>query len=174
VPRRGKLGNSPGDDVHLTPPEIWERVERVSGRVFDPCPHPFTVDGLTCGPWALQPGDVAYVNPPFSDLERWSRRSADHGAAGDTVVVLVPARTSQPYWTVLCSASSDIAFWTGDRDHGGKLGRRVRYLNRDGVRQAGAPFDTALFLMTTSLDHRSRFRAAFSDVATIVALRRST
>jgi hypothetical protein len=159
----------PGSDVHLTPPEVWDRVQAVEPGAtwFDPCPHPWTVCGLS-NVWGDGP---TYVNPPFSDLLRWAARAHEAGARGETVVVLVPVRTSQPYWSRLAMSASDIAFWTGDKDHGGKIPRRVRFLRPDGTRQAGAPFDTALFLLSNDLVHRERFERAFGDVATVVRLR---
>jgi hypothetical protein len=42
----------------------------------------------------------------------------------------------------------------------------------DGTRQSGAPFDTALFLLSTSALIRERFEQAFADVATVVRLHR--
>lgn len=64
-----------------------------------------------------------------------------------------------------------MAYWTGDKDRGGKLSRRIRFLDAQGKRQAGAPFDAALFLLSNDVLCRSRFEAAFSDVATIARVR---
>ena len=169
------MGNAPGEDVTLTPPEIWERLERVpgpGGSLWDPCPHPWTRDGLT-EEWPHAPGQVDYCNPPFSALHAWSSRCGEYAERGRTVIALVPCRTSQPYWRVLNEHANTVAYWTGDKDIGGAIPRRIRFLTRDGRRMAGAPFDAALFLLTTDLEHRARFRAAFADVSTIVTLRRS-
>lgn len=165
MPRKGKLGNAPGSDVHLTPPEIWERVMATLGKIVrDPCPHP-RPDGhcaLEGGPWE----GPFYLNPPFSDLDAFCEKAA-RSAEG---IVLVPCRTSQPYWGTLTRAASVVAYWTGDRDRGGKLPRRIRFLDAFGVRQPGAPFDAALFLLSESRGTQGAFIDAFSDVATVVRL----
>lgn len=171
--RHGRMGNAPGEDVTLTPPEIWERLERIGGGVYDPCPHPRPEgwDGLTA-PWVIPTGQVGYANPPFSGLLAWSfKASVEHHTNYRSVVVLVPCRTSQPYWALLHRNACTVAYWTGDKDHGGKLPRRIRFLDKTGKRMPGAPFDAALFLMSSNEEHRARFAAAFQDVATIVRLK---
>lgn len=173
MPRRGRLGNDPGSDVHLTPPEIWQRVGQVAdGPVLDPCPHPFVKDTLG-DPW--EPSHLAYVNPPFTALEAFSRKAVETMERGYSVIVLVPCRSSQPFWSVLCDAASHVAFWDGNADYTrkkdpGYLPRRIRFLRPDGTRQAGAPFDAALFLLSYQKPIRVRFEYAFVDVATIARL----
>ncbi len=167
----------PGSDVHLTPPEIWERVSKLSvdqdRYVFDPCPHPWTIDGLE-DDWPLEMRDTAYVNPPFSDLDNWAYTvTHNYLRTKANIMTLVPVRTSQPYWPELCHTARAIAFWRGNKERGGLLGRRVRFLDKDGIQQAGAPFDTAIFLATPYTAVVRRFAEVFSDVCTIVYVQRS-
>lgn len=194
--RKGKLGNAPGADDHLTPLEILERVRRVARIDLDPCGNPDALivtrehdatdfwggehtDGLAQD-WSLyvKPGydshaGLFYANPPFSDIHPWVKKALETARQGHTGIVLVPCRTSQPYWATLCENAAAIAFWEGTADYikrgqPGYLPRRVRFLRPDGTRQAGAPFDTALFLLTQRPTHLVRFVRAFGDVATIV------
>jgi hypothetical protein len=172
VARRGKLGNAPGSDVHLTPPEIWERLDRIAPAWFDPCPHPYEEDGLA----SVWPDAPTYVNPPFSDLEPWAEKvcreawarfaNRDGTRKWAPMVALVPVRPSQPYFGRLLMLCNAVALWTGDKDQGGTLGRRVRFLDAAGKRQAGAPFDTAIFYFGSA--PRATFMAAFRDVAKVV------
>jgi len=178
VTRKGSMGAKPGADVYLTPPEVWARLHQVvpetapGGGWWDPCPHPRPAADAVEACW---PTDRAiYMNPPFSDLERFSAKAASHSQAGlmrgvwTPLVVLVPVRTSQPYWRTLCSKASLIAFWTGDKDQGGTIPRRMRFLGPTGQRLAGAPCDVALMMLTWGASDRSNFVHAFEDVATIV------
>jgi hypothetical protein len=179
------MGNGPGSDVHLTPPEIWARLARVAGEghLFDPCPHPWVIDGVAGvdglgEDWPWQPGQVDYTNPPFSALLDWTVQAIDHARMGRTGVVLVPVRSSQPYWARLVGYADTVAYWRGTTDAntvdpatGTVLARRVRFMDANGERQSGAPFDTALFLLTEDQIHRERFCEAFGDVATISRLR---
>lgn len=177
VTRKGRLGNAPGEDVTLTPPEIWERLGQVPDQgkaLFDPCPHPRPeADALEGEIWDPGFRNVGYLNAPFSDLYPWQRKAVRSAMAGHPFISLVPARTSQPMWRCLASAASMIAFWCGTENERGPgyLSRRVRFLSKDGSRMAGAPFDTVLFLLSDDLFYRERFERAFSDVATVVALR---
>lgn len=85
MPRRGKLGNAPGNDVHLTPPEVWDRVWSVGGGVvYDPCPHPFRADALGPEPWDITLGRIGYVNPPFSNIEAFADKSVVTAERGHT------------------------------------------------------------------------------------------
>ena len=158
-----------GSDVHLTPPEILDRLHVVSRDWYDPCPHPRgDVDGLDCG-W---PEEIpAYVNPPFSNLGGWTSAVISHADRGGDVVLLVPARTSQTYWTKAMRAAAAVHFWTGNTDRGGKIGRRVRFLSPDGKRQAGAPFDVALFTFSRSERFVWSVTCAIGDVTQTVPLR---
>lgn len=175
--RKGRLGNTPGEDITLTPPEIWERLGKIPDTghaLFDPCPHPRPVaDALEGEIWDVGFRNVGYVNAPFSDLYPWQRKVVRTALAGHTMVSLVPARTSQPFWRALSNASAMVAYWCGTEGARGPgyLSRRVRFLNKEGQRMSGAPFDTAIFLLTRDPIHRDRFLEAFADVATVVQIR---
>lgn len=173
MPRVGKLGNTAGEDIAVTPPEILERLLRVSatGTIFDPCPHPWAGDADgTLGDWPVALRQLAYINAPFSLLEAFSREVVRHSRSGIDTCALVPVRTSQPSWRLLVREQGPVlvAFWCGDKDEGGSLPRRVRFMDKDGKRQAGAPFDTALILSSTDLGVRARFVQEFAAVATVI------
>lgn len=93
----------PATDEWLTPPELLEALGgpgRCNRFSTDPCNTPDNwtgiplsydaeADGLTA-PWR---GRV-WLNPPYSDVERWIARMADH----DDGIALVFARTETLWW----------------------------------------------------------------------------
>lgn len=78
----------------LTPPELYKMLDDEFHFDFDPCPYPKPVwDGLT-REW----GRSNYINPPYSAIEPWMRKSVEETLQGKICVMLVPARTSSRYW----------------------------------------------------------------------------
>lgn len=142
---------SSGKDDWCTPPEVLRLVRLVGPIGLDPCWNPGALssprvrawlddgrDGLQLD-WAAEvaPGEVVFVNPPYSTLESaWGHKLAAEGprvrAAGAHLVAIVPARTDTRWWQPMWTADA-ICFWRG----------RVHFLDK-GVRQAGAPFPSAV------------------------------
>jgi hypothetical protein len=65
-------------------------------------------------PWH---GDV-WCNPPWSELYRWTARAWDlwHRGACNTITMLIPVRTEQPFWQQLVEpyrdrANSPLSVW---------------------------------------------------------------
>lgn len=72
----------------LTPPEIYEPLDREFRFDFDPCPNPRPegFDGLEV-PW----GRSSYVNPPFwSGLAYWAKKAVREHEEGKGVVFIAP------------------------------------------------------------------------------------
>ena len=55
--------------------------------------YQYTVDGLLSD-WP----QVSFVNPPFGDLARWSRKIDEQVKLGKRVTLLMPARVSTVYF----------------------------------------------------------------------------
>jgi phage N-6-adenine-methyltransferase len=99
---------APPSDEWNTPDWLLELVRQIAPIGLDPCSNPTSTvgarvsftreeDGLT-KPWAdiLGPGELAFVNPPYSqgNLRRWVEKCANEAAAGAEVMALLPANTS--------------------------------------------------------------------------------
>ncbi len=85
-----------GKHYWLTPPELYEQLDREFGFDFDPCPFPKpdNFDGLT-----IEWGMVSYVNPPFGSIihegkkkgpTAWVRKAIEESKKGKTVVLVYP------------------------------------------------------------------------------------
>ena len=98
-PKDNKFSN--GNDVDkkhywLTPPELYESLDKEFKFDFDPCPFPLPdgFDGLTCD-WK----NSNYVNPPFGSIihqgrkkgpTAWVRKSIEENKKGRSVVLVYP------------------------------------------------------------------------------------
>ena len=92
-----KSGN-PNDGKHywLTPPDLYEQLNKEFNFTFDPCPYPLPdgFDGLTCE-W----GESNYVNPPFGSIihkgkkkgaTAWVRKAISEYEKGKDVILVYP------------------------------------------------------------------------------------
>jgi len=98
-PNANKFHVGNGDDgkhYWLTPPEIYEPLNREFNFDFDPCPFPKPedFDGLTMD-W----GNSNYVNPPFGSIihdgkkkgpTAWMRKAIAENEKGKRVVIVYP------------------------------------------------------------------------------------
>ncbi len=98
-PKDNKFSNGNNvDKKHywLTPPELYETLDKEFNFDFDPCPFPLPdkFDGLTCD-WK----NSNYVNPPFGSIihqgrkkgpTAWVRKSIEENKKGKQVVFLYP------------------------------------------------------------------------------------
>lgn len=89
-------GNKNGKHYWLTPPEIYEALDKRFHFDFDPCPFPLPngFDGLTAD-W----GKSNWVNPPFGAIisngrkcgpTAWVRKAIAESKKGKTVVMVYP------------------------------------------------------------------------------------
>ncbi len=90
-----------GDKIHglhywLTPPDVYEKLNKEFKFTFDPCPYPLPdgFDGFTCE-W----GKSNYVNPPFGSIIHngkkkgptfWTRKAIEEFKKGKKVVMVYP------------------------------------------------------------------------------------
>jgi hypothetical protein len=85
-----------GKHYWLTPPAIYDALNKQYCFNFDPCPYPLPdgFDGLTCD-W----GSSSYVNPPFGSIMHqgkkkgptaWARKAIAEAKKGKRVVLVYP------------------------------------------------------------------------------------
>ena len=85
-----------GKHYWLTPPELYETLDKEFNFDFDPCPFPLPdkFDGLTCD-WK----NSNYVNPPFGSIihqgkkkgpTAWVRKAIEENKKGKQVIFLYP------------------------------------------------------------------------------------
>lgn len=85
-----------GKHYWLTPPELYNILDKEFNFDFDPCPYPLPdgFDGLTCE-W----GRSNYVNPPFGSIVHegkkkgataWARKAITENKKGKKVVMVYP------------------------------------------------------------------------------------
>lgn len=131
-------GDKEDRDARFTPPGLLGAVTEAFGSIdIDPCGHELSPvqakrsillseggDGLR-DDWS---GRLAFVNPPFSEQQKWLRRAHDQWSAGriEVAVCLVPTRTDSQWFHEVLSQSASIYFLKG----------RVRFTDPRGRTQA--------------------------------------
>jgi len=98
MPKDNKFHKGAKDGKHywLTPPELYEELNKEFNFDFDPAPYPLPegFDGLTCE-W----GESNYLNPPFGAIMHegkkkgataWARKAIKEHEKGKTVVMVYP------------------------------------------------------------------------------------
>lgn len=129
----------------------WNRtaLTRPCFSFWTEAPQPFLRDGLaeswtkTCH--RCEPG-VVFVNPPYSELERWLAKCANEASGladdGHSLVALVPARVEQPCWTDIVRTTSLVSFRYG----------RITFDHPEGERASSAPMPIALLIWSPFTD----------------------
>ena len=73
-----------------------------------------------------------FVNPPYSDIKRWSEKCYKESLNGSTVVMLMPARTDTKYFHEWILGKAEIRFIKG----------RLKFGNS----KNGAPFPSIIVI----------------------------
>src|ERR1700722_12458590 len=114
-------GRSPfsDSDQYGTPPELFRSWDDIFHFNLDVCANPRnhktrhyytkTTDGLT-QPWASR---VCWMNPPYSLKYPWCQKAYEESQAGATVVGLLPAWTSEPWFHEFVKDHAEIIFLDG-------------------------------------------------------------
>lgn len=132
-------------DEWATPPELLRALdEAVSGFDLDPCSgaeqqciadsrYTAEDDGLSEA-WF----GTVWVNPPYSDMDRWMRKAVNESHREDvgTILVLAPARTSTQWFHNYASKATATGFIEGRLTFGDP---------RDQVRNAPFPSIICVF-----------------------------
>ena len=93
-------------DEWATPKFIYSQA--MAKGMFDPCPLGGQIDGL-----AIEWGESNFVNPPYSQLKKWIKKSIEEHEKGRDVIMLIPARTDTKAFRMLFEYGCDITFITG-------------------------------------------------------------
>jgi len=80
-------GAKDGKHYWITPPELYESLNKEFDFDFDPCPYPKPdeFDGLEAE-W----GSSNYANPPFKGPTKWVRKAIEEYKKGKKVVFVFP------------------------------------------------------------------------------------
>ncbi|CAM3285128.1 HTH cro/C1-type domain-containing protein [Sphingomonas antarctica] len=151
-------GDKADRDSRFTPPDFMDDIYAAFGPVdLDPCADlrsPVVArrrillseggDGLV-DDWS---GQLAYVNPPFSNMLAWLRRAHDQWRAGKvaTAVCLVPVRTDSAFFHDTLSADADIFLLQG----------RVKFLSTQGKSEQ-TPFSLMIVAMGATSEQKQQF-----------------
>ncbi len=112
--KRSKLGFGSKDesgDHQETPKDLYDELNKEFAFEFDPCPlHGEKLfDGLNVD-WKKS----NFVNPPWSNIQRWVIKAREEAIRGNKTVMLIPARTNSAYWhDFILSSCSEIRFIRG-------------------------------------------------------------
>ena len=111
----------------------------VKNNYFDPCPLNSNFDGLEIS-WK----EKNFVNPPYSKIKEFVKKSIEEHRKGNEVILLIPARTDTKYFRKLVDYGCNIIFITG----------RLHFNESN-----SAPFPSCLIYLTgkqTECDWRDR------------------
>ena len=110
---------SSATDEWATPKDVYRDLHREFGFSLDPCSdgtnqktaRHFTKsdDGLT-QPWAPE---TVFMNPPYSEIDKWIRKAWEESQKGAIVVALIPSRTDTRWWHSYCMRAREIRFIRG-------------------------------------------------------------
>ena len=124
-----------GNNDWNTPADFYQELDREFNFTFDPCPNDPEIEGLMI-PW----GESNFVNPPYTTKlqDAFANKALIEHTKGNTVVMLVPARTStKRFHKIFLPYASEIRFIQG----------RLHFINPvTGVSPGPAPFDSMLVI----------------------------
>ena len=123
---------SSATDDWSTPKDVYRTLDSEFCFDFDPCPLHSNFDGLS-----MEWGGVNFVNPPYSQIKAWCKKSYEEWGKGKTVVMLIPSRTDTSYWHDYIMKASEIRFIRG----------RLKF----GDSKNSAPFPSAIIIFRGEL-----------------------
>ncbi|PZU13694.1 DNA N-6-adenine-methyltransferase [Qipengyuania sp. YIM B01966] len=158
-------GDKADRDSRFTPPKFLEAIHEAFGEIdLDPCGHILSpVKAKRC--FLLSEGDngltdkwsgrFAFVNPPFSQQQKWLRRAHEQWTAGhiETVVCLVPTRTDSEWFQEVLSKVAKVYLLKG----------RLRFADPRGQEQA-TPFSVMLVILGSTAPQRIRLQESVSGL----------
>lgn len=126
-------------DNWKTPEGFYKALDAEFNFDYDPCPLKVkpTFDGLTTD-W----GECNFVNPPYSDISAWVKKSYEEYQKGKTVVLLIPSRTDTKWWHEYIMKATQIRFIKG----------RLKF----GDAKNSAPFPSAIIIYNPLLNSEKK------------------
>jgi len=114
-------------DHWTTPEDVFNALNKEFMFDFDPCPLHAKQNGLV-----IEWGGVNFVNPPYSQISAWCKKSYEESLKGKIVVMLIPSRTDTRWWHNYIMKAREIRFIKG----------RLRF----GDAKNSAPFPSAIVI----------------------------
>ncbi len=99
---------SSANDNWNTPKDVYKTLDAEFNFDFDPCPEKPKQDGLN-----VEWGKRNFVNPPYSEISKWCKKSFDEWKKGKLVVMLIPSRTDTRYWHDYIMKANELRFIKG-------------------------------------------------------------
>ena len=130
-----KVFLSKNTDDWATPKYIYDQA--MEKGMFDPCPLFSSFDGLR-----IEWGEINFVNPPYSNLKAWIKKSIEQAKKRKKVILLIPARTDTKAFKMLFDYGSTITFISG----------RLRFNEAN-----SAPFPSMLVELTGGGSQKTKF-----------------
>lgn len=96
-------------DDWSTPKDVYDALNKEFNFNYDPCPLKAGFDGLFIGKW----NSCSFVNPPYSNIKDWAKRSYEEYLKGNTVVMLIPSRKDTKWWHEYIMKATEIRFIKG-------------------------------------------------------------
>jgi len=106
-------------DLWRTPKKIYDDLDKEFHFDFDPCPYPKPdgFDGLKCE-WGFH----SFVNPPYSETEKWVKKSIDEYKKGKIVVMILRLDASTRWFRDFILPNAEIRLFED----------RLCFVNTDG------------------------------------------
>lgn len=96
-------------DHWKTPDSLFRQLDKEFNFDFDPCPLGGGItDGLN-----IEWGARNFVNPPYSNLKAWCKKSYEESLKDKIVVMLIPSRTDTAAWHDYIMKAKEIRFIRG-------------------------------------------------------------
>ena len=98
-------------DKWMTPPEVYESLNKEFQFNFDPCPIDWKegdVDGLT-----VEWGTSTFCNPPYSKVAKWIEKAHSEWKKGKTVVMLINVITDTKAFHDYIYNKAELRFFKG-------------------------------------------------------------
>jgi len=120
-------------DEWNTPRSLYEKLHKEFDFDFDPCPENPTFDGLN-----IEWGTSNFVNPPYSNWQKWVKKGFKEYKKGKLVVFLLASRTdTKVFHEIILPFASEIRFIKGRLKFGGS--------------KYGAPFPSVIVIFRKEL-----------------------
>ena len=96
-------------DEWTTPKDFYDKLNQEFHFNYDPCPVNYTKDGLTTD-W----GERNFINPPYSDWQKWVKKGFEEFKKGRLCVFLLPSRTdTKAFHEIILANGFEVRFVKG-------------------------------------------------------------
>jgi len=141
---RHRLPKAAGySDSWGTPPDLIAKLDAEFGFTLDVCASRENAkadfffaaeDDALSKDWIIANigGGAIWMNPPFSQIDRWIKKAYEESRRGATVVCLVPCRTDSAWWHQYIIPCAEVRFLRG----------RIRFVGA----KHNAPFPCAVVI----------------------------